>query len=398
MAVAGVIAEYNPFHRGHQHQLAAVRERLGGDTAIVAAMSGNVVQRGDFALIDKFARAEAALRGGADLVLELPSPWASATAERFAWGGVSLLAATGVVTHLSFGCECGEAEPLLAAARILDRPDFDERVKSLLGGGTAYAQARQRAAETLAGRELTVLQRPNNNLAVEYLRALDKLDSGIETLAIPRVGAEHDSGEVGEFSSASAIRERILVGEPWEELVPETTADILRREVEAGRGPLSLKSLERAVLARLRTMDEEDFLPYDGGGEGLYHRFYAAVREAVSLEDILAGTKTRRYTLARIRRMLLHSFLALVPAGREDRIPYIRILGANDRGRRLLREMGERASLPLLTKPGDAGRLGPQAEKLMAEEARVTDLYTLAWPELAEARPGREYRRGPVML
>ena len=384
--MAGIIAEYNPFHRGHRWQIQTLRRLLGADAAVVAVMSGNFVQRGDFAVLEKRARAECALLGGADLVLELPSPWSAATAERFAQGGVALLAATGVVTHLAFGCETGDLGPLAAAARCLENPGWEEAARRHLAAGVTFAAARQAAVRDLAGEGAAAcLSRPNDILAVEYLRAA------------ARVGAPHDSGDLGPYPSASAIRGRLLAGESWRELLPEETAQVLDREMAAGRAPASLKNCERAVLARLRSMAEEDFRPYDGGGEGLYHRFYGAVQSCTRLEDILAGVKTKRYPLARIRRLLLHSCLGLVPASQGQTPPYLRVLGANDRGRALLGEMRKKAALPVVTKPAAARRLGAEARDLLAREAVWTDLYTLSWPDLDQAKPGLEYTAGPVM-
>lgn len=193
MAVAGVIAEYNPFHRGHAWQIAEIRRRLGDGTAVVACMSGNFVQRGEFAVLGKRGRAEAALLGGADLVLELPTPWSAAGAERFAQGGVSLLAAAGVVTHLAFGSESGDLRPLRAAADCLDGEAYRAGLRRLLGGGMTFAAARQEAVRGLTDREAAdCLSRPNDILAVEYLRSLKALGGGIQPLALPRVGAGHD--------------------------------------------------------------------------------------------------------------------------------------------------------------------------------------------------------------
>ena len=288
--MAGIIAEYNPFHRGHRWQIQTLRRLLGADAAVVAVMSGNFVQRGDFAVLEKRARAECALLGGADLVLELPSPWSAATAERFAQGGVALLAATGVVTHLAFGCETGDLGPLAAAARCLENPGWEEAARRHLAAGVTFAAARQAAVRDLAGEGAAAcLSRPNDILAVEYLRAAARQGAALQPLALPRVGAPHDSGDLGPYPSASAIRGRLLAGESWRELLPEETAQVLDREMAAGRAPASLKNCERAVLARLRSMAEEDFRPYDGGGEGLYHRFYGAVQSCTRLEDILAG-------------------------------------------------------------------------------------------------------------
>jgi predicted nucleotidyltransferase len=179
--------------------------------------------------------------------------------------------------------------------------------------------------------------------------------------------------------------------------VPETTAAVLDRELRIGRAPASMKNCERAVLARLRRMEEPDFARYDGGSEGLYHRFYRAARQGRTVEEILSLAKTKRYPLARLRRLLLHSYLDLTPASPGDTPPYLRLLAANARGRALLRQMGKKAGKPVLTKPADVCRLGPEAQALFQREARWTDLYTLGYPDLSQAVPGSEYTRGPVI-
>ena len=399
MAAAGIIAEYNPFHRGHGWQLSALRGQLGQDTDVVAVMSGNFVQRGDLAILDKHARAEAALSCGVDLVLELPSPWSCATAERFAQGGAALLAATGVVTHLVFGSECGDLDALWSAAQCLDGEEYPAVLRSLLATGMTFAAARQEAVARLAEDAAQCLSQPNDNLAVEYLRALSRLDSGIEPVTFRRVGAAHDSAEPGAYASASYFRGLLLSGGPaWRESVPEAAARVLDREIAAGRAPVSLENCERGILSRLRMMGPEDFRPYDGGGEGLCHRFCKAVSVGRTVEEILEEAKTRRYTLARLRRMLLHSYLGLRQAGPEETPPYLRVLGANERGRRLLRRMAVAATLPVLTRPGAVRTLGDEAQTLFEREARWTDLYTLAYPRLTQSVPGSEWLRGPVML
>ncbi len=397
MAVAGVIAEYNPFHRGHAWQLEELRRRLGENTAVVACMSGSFVQRGDFAIALKHARAEMALLGGVDLVLELPAPWSAAGAERFAQGAAAVLEATGVVTHLAFGCECGTLEPLRSAADCLDGPSYPGALRRVLTGGGSFAAARQTAVRELAGAAADCLSRPNDILAVEYLRALKALGSGIIPLALPRVGAGHDSGEESDVPSASAIREKILTGGDWRRGLPETSAAILSREMEAGRAPVVWRRCERAILARLRSMGEEELRPYDGGREGLYHRFYAAIRRETDVEGILAAVKTKRYPLARLRRMLLQAYLGVPQAGQGETPPYLRVLGAGSRGRALLGRMREAAALPVLVKPAQVRRLGGEARRVFEQEARCTGLYVLGCPDLGQARPDSEYAGRPVM-
>ena len=383
METAGIVAEYNPFHRGHAWHIAETRRRLGGDAPVVCVMSGHWVQRGECALADKWLRAALALDRGADLVVELPTPWAMASAESFARGAVSLLAATGVVDVLSFGSETGELAPLEEAAAALDAPDYPERLRAALGRGLSFPAARQEAAGAAC------LSAPNNNLGVEYLRALKALGSTIRPLTVPRQGAGHDGPAAGGFASASELR-RLLRAGRGEEAAPYLTAP--------WSGELAdMQHIERAVLARLRTMGEGDWaaLPDGGGAEGLPSRLAKAAREAVSLEDFYTRAKTRRYPHARLRRLALAAFLGLRAAERPAAPPYVRVLGLGGRGRALLRKMKDTCPLPVIVKPAQARELDGPARTLFESEARYTDLYGLCFPT---PRPcGGEWTHSPVV-
>ena len=383
METAGIVAEYNPFHRGHAWHIAETRRRLGGDAPVVCVMSGHWVQRGECALADKWLRAALALDRGADLVVELPTPWAMASAESFARGAVALLAATGVVNVLSFGSETGELAPLEEAAAALDAPDYPERLRAALGRGLSFPAARQEAAGAAC------LSAPNNNLGVEYLRSLRALGSTIRPLTVPRQGAGHDGPAAGGFASASELR-RLLRAGRGEEAAPYLTAP--------WSGELAdMQHIERAVLARLRTMGEGDWaaLPDGGGAEGLPSRLAKAAREAVSLEDFYARAKTRRYPHARLRRLALAAFLGLRAAERPAAPPYVRVLGLGGRGRVLLRRMKDTCPLPVIVKPAQARELDGPARTLFESEARYTDLYGLCFPA---PRPcGAEWIHSPVV-
>ena len=383
METAGIVAEYNPFHRGHAWHIAETRRRLGGDAPVVCVMSGHWVQRGECALADKWLRAALALDRGADLVVELPTPWAMASAEPFARGAVSLLAATGVVDVLSFGSETGELAPLEEAAAALDAPDYPERLRAALGRGLSFPAARQEAAGAAC------LSAPNNNLGVEYLRSLRALSSTIRPLTVPRQGASHDGPAAGGFAAASELR-RLLRAGRGEEAAPYLTAP--------WSGELAdMQHIERAVLSRLRTMGEGDWaaLPDGGGAEGLPSRLAKAAREAVSLEDFYTRAKTRRYPHARLRRLALAAFLDLRAAERPAAPPYVRVLGLGGRGRVLLRRMKDTCPLPVIVKPAQARELDGPARTLFESEARYTDLYGLCFPA---PRPcGAEWIHSPVV-
>ncbi|MDE7171700.1 MAG: nucleotidyltransferase family protein [Oscillospiraceae bacterium] len=373
MDVVGIVAEYNPFHAGHAFHIAQTRRQLG-ECAVVAVMSGNFVQRGDCAVLDKWTRSRAALEGGVDLVLELPTVWAVSSAESFARGAVELLASTGVVTHLSFGSECGCADKLRQVADCLDSDVYRAGLRRFLDEGMPFAACRQAVVRGLLGEDLAnLLSQPNNNLGVEYIRALNALESAIQPVTVLRAGVGHDGGDDPDYPSASFLREKILAG--------KLSAD----------NPASLKYGERGALAVLRAMDEEEFAALPDCGEGLFHRLYQGVRQGRTLEELYDLAKTKRYAHSRIRRAALWGALGLREADRPADPPYLRVLGANGRGREALREMKTKTALPIITKPAH-GRGIP----LLELEARCTDFYQLCCQEPGPC--GLEWTTNPVML
>ena len=402
MNVAGIIVEYNPLHRGHVHLMEEIRRKLGPETAIVCCMSGDFVQRGDFALLRRQARAKATVESGADLVLELPVSFAAASAERFAMGGVETLLASGVVTHLAFGSECGDGDALLRLADALESEAFSSALKEELCLGDSFPAARQRAAaRLLSAEEAALLSSPNNTLGIEYCKALRRAGSDVGILTIPRLGADHGSEDLGGVTaSASAIRAAQRRGEREEALkvmAPEMAKAYLEEEA-AGRAPVFYDRSERAILGRLRTMTRADFAALDEGKEGLYNRLYEASRTAASLEEVLERAKTKRYPHARLRRMVLWAYLGLQPGAFPKAPAYLRPLAANETGRALLGRMRKTAALPILTKSGDVRRLSEEAQRLFEQEAAAADLYTLGYPELSAAAGGSLWREGPVLL
>lgn len=415
MQWAGIVAEYNPFHTGHAYQIQQTRRALGGEAGIAAVMSGNWVQSADCAIADKWTRARLALMGGADLVLELPTVWAMSSAESFARGAVELLAAAGAVDVLSFGSECGDAGRLEQVAACLDSPACQQALRRLVDGGAPFAACRQAAVGEVLGEELAgLLARPNNNLGVEYIRALRALKSGIRPMTVLRRGAPHNevvfrhgaqsapSGPafmaMPQFMSATQIRMDLMAGD-WDQAEPYLLPGsrvLLERNMMTGRP--GLRRVERAVLARVRTMTAEDWarLPDSGAAEGLPRRLERAGRQCRSMEEFFDLAKTRRFPHARLRRLLLWAYLGLARADRPEHPPYLRVLGFNGRGRELLRTMKERAALPVLTKPAHARTLDEAGRRLFELEARCTDLYDLCLETVPA--PGREWTTGPVVL
>lgn len=394
MKAVGIIAEYNPFHRGHGWHIAETRRLLGDNKPVICVMSGNWVQRGECALVDKWERAEMALRGGADLVLELPLPWAISSAEQFAKGGVEILRATGVVDTLSFGSESGEIGKLQRIAEGLESKDYQSSLRTITDKGISFAEARQRAVISCLGKDGELLKNPNDNLGVEYLRAAGR---SMEAIAVRRMGAAHDGAEsLDGYASATLLRQMARRG-AWEEMKGFLAREDLEL-IKAG-GTADMERMERALLTRLRTMKEEEFssLPDCGAAEGLPSRMKKAAKKAESLEAFYSLVKTRRYTHARIRRLALWAFLGLEEKDRPAAGPsYLRVLGMNEQGKGLLREMKKTATLPIITKPSHIRGLGGEAQHLFALECRGTDLYGLCFDTI---RPcGLEYTTGPICL
>lgn len=247
MKTAGIITEYNPLHYGHLALIQAVRQQFGGDTAIICAMSGDFVQRGDFALVRRHAGPEAAVRSGADLVLELPLPWAVSSAEGFAQGGVEVLTATGLLDVLAFGSECGDSAALLRTARALEGNAFQSALQAELTKGDSFAAARQRAvAALLSPSDAALLSDPNNTLGIEYCRALLRVGAAPALFTIPRTGAAHDATpENAGGYSASAIRHLLAEGrraDALSRMVPAMRA-VYEAEETAGRAPVFARRL-----------------------------------------------------------------------------------------------------------------------------------------------------------
>ena len=433
MRSVGIICEYNPFHNGHLRQLRLARELAGEDCALVCLMSGNYVQRGEPAIFPKVLRAEAALRCGADLVLELPLTVALSSAEGFAAGGVSILTALGC-DDLCYGTETENNNLIMSTAKANLDPAFDALLRAELSTGCSYPAARQRVIDQLVGalserpqsRSVEVLSHPNDLLAVEYCKAILKQNSPLRPLPIRRTGAYHAEILNPEAPSATALRAALKafplgaelsggqrdfnticaaelrkwypmqnrcpsvhtgadegvyrrqsgdgspIGTPIREPSPDWRAAV-PSEVISLYDSASIHTMqagERAVLAVLRTLPDAAFQALPYGSEGLWSKFMKNCRSRAAIDEIIDATKSKRYTRTRIQRMLLCAFLGLSAADLERKPPYVRVLGFTDRGRAALREMKDR--FPLVNageRPAD-----PEYWKL---ENRAADFYSL---------------------
>ena len=329
MKTVGIICEYNPLHLGHRKQIERIKAEFGENCAVVCAMSGNYVQRGVPAILDKSRRARAAVLCGADLVLELPVTAALSSAEGFAAGGVKILSQ--MCDTLCFGAETAEEDALIHTAKALLSRDFPPLLRRELDTGKSFPAARQ-AAMVQMGLSAQVLSQPNDILAVEYCKAILTQDSPMEPFPIHRAGSYHAEDVDMENPSATAVRGRMLAAQDWKSCIPQPAQAIF-----ADAPMHTLAAGERAILAKLRTMTDAEFeaLPY--GSEGLWRKFLHACRTEATLEAIIAATKSKRYTRTRIDRMVMCAFLGITKETLEAEVPYTRVLAFNDKGRGILK-------------------------------------------------------------
>ena len=371
MRTVGIICEYNPLHLGHKKQLDLLRSQFGEDCTIVCLMSGNFVQRGAPAIVDKSLRAKAAILSGADLVLELPVTYALSSAEGFARGGVEILGS--VCDFLCFGAETADSDALMGTAKALLSDDFPPLLRTQLDTGKSFPAARAAALGQM-GIDSTLVESPNNILAVEYCKAILESGCSMQPLPIHREGSYHDGVPDAENPSATSLRKLMLSNEDWDSYVP--TPEVFRD------APLhTLTAGETAILARLRTMTDAEFeaLPY--GSEGLWRKFMHACRSCATLEEIIAATKSKRYTRTRIDRMVMCAFLGITKDMLAEKAPYVRCLALNDRGRWVLKRLKQ------YTPCINAGEAVDHPYWLL--EKRCGDLYGLFCADSPEA-PGRE--------
>ena len=377
MKICGIVAEYNPFHNGHAHLIKEAKQNRA--THIVAVMSGNFVQRGDVAVCSKWARTKMALESGVDLVLELPVPFASATAQRFALGAVGTLDALGCVDMLCFGSECASTQRITQLAKAVEDDEVCERIRTKLSSGLTFAAARQSALTEL-GYDGELLSNPNDTLAVEYIKALLDLQSEITPVAVKRIGVGHDEGANGNIASASYIRKLIMQNEDVSGYVPEATAEIIKQQIKQSACPADLGRLDRALLMTLRKMSVQQMSLLPDISEGLENRLYKASREATSVDKLIEAVKTKRYTHARLRRILMFALLGIDKTVYSMKPSYIRVLGMTESGRQILAE--SKPILPVITRAKDALSLEGDAKALFDAECVADDVYALCTDEV----------------
>lgn len=380
--LSGIIAEFNPLHTGHKFLIDAALK----DGAVVCVISGNFVQRGDTAIAEKRIRTQMALNNGADLVLELPVYYSCSTAQNFAFGGVAILDAIGC-DRLVFGSECGDTEILNRASEILNSPEFSQKLKENMQNGVTFAAAREQTA-LRCGLQNDILNKPNNNLAIEYINAIKQINSKMGYETIKRMGAAHDSDEVTEnFVSASLLREKLLTGDYdfCQNYIAKSDLKFLKKDNLS-----DIKNIENLILGILRTKSPTELSALPDLSEGVENKLFSAIRVATNLEELYNTLKVKRYTHARIRRLVLSAVLGADNSLFMKKPPYIRVLGFNKNGEEIIKKCSQKSRIPIIMRAKEIENLGCDAQKVFGLECTATDLYALSLNKPLEC--GLEYK------
>ncbi|MBQ8637312.1 MAG: nucleotidyltransferase family protein [Clostridia bacterium] len=383
MKIGGIIAEYNPFHNGHAFQVSQVKKECD---AVVAVMSGSVVQRGSLAAFDKFLRARAAVLGGVDLVIELPCVYSLAPAELFAAGAVSLLNSLKVINSLWFGSECGDTDSLTRAAKILleETPEISERIRENLRAGMGYKLAHMSAYVGTIPAEL--INQPNNILGIEYIKALIQSKSKIKPHALMRKFAHHnDTAPSNGFASGNAIRDIFEENKDISEYIPETTHYLYDDAVMFDR-----KIFDAVVLYMLRVKGLGIFNSVFDAPPELVTRILRATPQATSLDDIINHACSKQFTHARLRRAIMSALLDIDGALVNSKPQYIRVLAFNDKGREILKMIQSKTKLPIITKAADFKEKSPMFDA----EVRATELSSIC----RGVKRGLDFTTSPIYV
>lgn len=377
MKTVAVISEFNLFHRGHLSLLEQIRKAYGEDTCIIAVMSGNYTQRGDIAFTDKFIRAEAAVEAGINLVLELPFPFSSAGADYFARSGVHIASSLGGVDALAFGSECGDLSLLERVSAHLSSAPFLAEMKKRLSSKNektkGYALIQEEVYESLFGKEnLTILRKPNNILAVQYLRAIKSLASPLLPFTVARADDYHET-DAKRALSATAVRSALSEGRVNEAkaLVPEKAFRVYERAIGEGFLPCTISRLSGPILAALRLHSKRS-------GDDLTNRLSTLAQHAKNIDEVLSLASTKRYTNAHIRRSLWYSLFGVTSADLDAMPQYTQILAMDTVGQKKLAEIRKKATISLLSKPADHRAFLPLAKAQAALSQKADSLFALS--------------------
>ncbi len=389
--VLGIIAEYNPFHNGHLYHILKSKE-LTKDDYVIAIIGGNFTQRGESSIVDKWTKAEMAIAGGVDLVIELPTLYSVSSAENFADGAIKILNSLKVVDHISFGAECQELNKLNIIANILyeEPKEFKAFLTDELSKGISFPKARENAILNYLKdfSYKNILSEPNNILGIEYLKALKKYRSKIKPVLVPRKSSGHLTTDyTGSISSSTAIRNMLKAGKTanLKDALTPSSYTILKDEINKGHFVIDFSKFEKIALYNLRLMSLEDIKKIPDVSEGLEHLIKRAALSCNTFDDFINIVCSKRYTKTRIRRILLYSILGITKKDidiSKKIVPYVRVLGFNDKGKNLVSKIKRKnPSVKIVTsvKKFVDSNGNKNLQVLMNKDILSTNIYTLGF-------------------
>jgi predicted nucleotidyltransferase len=394
MNILGIIAEYNPFHEGHKYHLLKSKEITGCDYTI-AVMSGNFLQRGQPALYDKWLRAEIAIKNGIDLVIEIPTAFACNNSDYFSKGGVSILDKLGCVKYVSFGSENGDIKELTKVAEILalQSPEFIAEFKRNIKLGYSYPKSRMEALTYIIGSEnSSVVNSPNNNLAIEYLRQIIEMKSTLTPITIKRMGSDYNDKDFhGHIASATAIRERLTDTnydiESIKSVIPKETYNAIKRNKEVSK--VNIENFYQMISYKILNSNLNEIRNIFSVSEGLENRIVESTMIAKNMVELISLIKSKRFTQTRIQRTLIHLLLGLpkekMAEFSKDEALYARILALNGKGSEILKyiKKNECSKIPIITNINKESHRYPNIIKILENDIMASNIYNLgAWNDL----------------
>ena len=377
--VAGIVCEYNPFHNGHKYHIEKTKE-ITGCEYIICAMSGSVVQRGDIAICDKWQRASIAVDNGADLVIEIPSYYVLQSAQNYAYGSVSLLDALGVADCLSFGSESGDKNLLCTVADMLthEPEEYSSLIKDAMDKGMSYPAACEHALTAYMKTDFNFT--PNDILAVNYIKAINRIKSNMIPTVIHRTNDYHATETTSDMASATAVRNMIGLGEDVSGYVPILPGDIY-----------NISNIGSLILGFFRTVDAKSLDDIIGMEDGLANRLITCAKKCTCYRDFVDACISKRYTRHRIQRVIMCCLLSI----RHERImDYVRVLAMNDKGRELLSEIKKSCTLTIVTKTSD---FAPSDNSMFQYDILSTDLAALCCTDESKRIGSKDYTTSPYV-
>ena len=417
MSVVGIVTEYNPFHNGHKYHIEQAKAISGSDYCI-AVMSGNYVQRGEPAIINKWSRTKMALENGADIVIEIPVSFATSSAEFFSISSVALLNSLGIVDSICFGSEIGNINDLdiLAQELAFESLKYKLILSKYVNTGISYPVARSKALiELLSKKNVSlsnklenVINSPNNILGIEYLKALKRMESKITPYTIKRMGAGyHDEDLKVPLASASAIRKIVKNSEDLEQLakmMPPTSYRIFYDELILKHGPVFYNDFFHCLKYKLICSSNEDIEKFVDVSEGLENRIISSINNSDSIEELIANIRTKRYTSTKISRALLHILLDLKKDTfneycQHNYCQYIRVLGFKSSSQELMKKMKKNSSMPIIVNIKDSKKhLNSIQNKMLDDEIRSTNIYNTIVSSKYNVRLKNDYTHPLIII